>query len=141
MDIRIQAPTEEKFQEVLEALRPIGVEVITGEDNPLVTALFYLARINSKLDNLGQLRHLHKLIQHVGTFVNNYEKGVKTDERLFALRLNYNTWLYESLVEKHKKDPIKNAVGLDRGYLQSALSVLTSEEIRALFAESGVIKA
>jgi hypothetical protein len=61
MHIRINT-SNEKMQQALELLKPLGVEVITGEGSVLDDALFYIARINSKLDNLGQLRHLHKIL-------------------------------------------------------------------------------
>jgi len=67
MFIRVYAPTPEKEQEVLDALQGRGVEVVTGEKSPLVAMLFYFARMNTKLDNLGQLRHLYKLLDHSGT--------------------------------------------------------------------------
>jgi hypothetical protein len=135
MDIRIQAPTEEKFQEVLEAIRPIGVEVITGDDNPLVTALFYLSRINSKLDNLGQLRHLHKVLGHLGSIAQKAEAFDKREQIRYNAHYKYNDWLYNRLAEKTGKDPIRDAVGLDRARLAfgDGFGFLTSDEIRAMF--------
>jgi hypothetical protein len=135
MDIRIQAPSEEKFQEVLEALRPIGVEVITGDDNPLVTALFYLARINSKLDNLGQLRHLHKTLQHVSSIASRIDDWGKINRAKHETKLLYNAWLYRKLVDATGQDPVKSILGLN-----SSLAHLTSDELRAMFEETGVIK-
>lgn len=60
-NVRVQTDTEEKTNAVLDAIRPLHVEVVTGEDEIQVNELFYKARINSKLDNLGQLRHLNDI--------------------------------------------------------------------------------
>jgi hypothetical protein len=92
--IHVNAETDEQVSDVLERLRGSGVEVVhTGEDNPIYDALFYVARINSKLDNLGQLRHLHKIQtslqkieeaqRQVGTYYHtlNVEKSYEQDER------------------------------------------------------------
>jgi hypothetical protein len=59
MPIHIQSEDEE----VLAKLRELGIDAQVVSDDPIADSLFYLARMNAKLDNLGQLRHLHKMMQ------------------------------------------------------------------------------
>ena len=101
MEIRVQTASEEKFQEALEALKPLGVEVVTGTEEPLVTALFYLSRLNTKLDNLGQLGHLNKFVRLFKPIVDYYEDLSK--ERMFQKR--DRTIFYLSLLDKSKGKP------------------------------------
>jgi hypothetical protein len=61
--IHVRTPNEDVYESVVDALKDVGVEIVAGETDPLVMGLFYLSRMNTKLDNLGQLRHLHKLVQ------------------------------------------------------------------------------
>lgn len=61
--IHVRTSNEETYQNVVDALRPLGVEIVAGESDPLVMALFYLSRISTKGDNLGQLRHLFDLVK------------------------------------------------------------------------------
>ena len=55
----------DNISSILERLEGSGAEVVSGEDDPQIASLFYIARINSKLDNLGQLRHLYRTEKHL----------------------------------------------------------------------------
>ena len=57
-------------EETLAKLKDMGFDAQIVTDDPMGDAIFYLARMNAKLDNLGQLRHLHKLMQHLGDDAN-----------------------------------------------------------------------
>jgi hypothetical protein len=64
--IRVHSSDEEKIAEALDRLRPLGVELLTSEtEEPEELILFYMSRMNNKLDNLGQLRHLVKIEKHL----------------------------------------------------------------------------
>lgn len=52
-------------EETLAKLKELGFDVHVVTEDPMADLLFYLSRINSKLDNLGQIRHLHKIMQSV----------------------------------------------------------------------------
>ena len=65
--IHVRTPSDQTYQKVVDALEPLGVEIVAGETDPLVMAIFYLSRMNTKLDNLGQLKHLYKLLQAANT--------------------------------------------------------------------------
>jgi hypothetical protein len=60
MIVRVHELDEEKQRQVLAALSNLGLYVTTGEESLEESELLYTARINSKLDNLGQLKHLFK---------------------------------------------------------------------------------
>ncbi len=100
MIIRVQSHDEVQDRAVLDALRPLGVEVVTGEENPLVTALFYVARMNTKLDNLGQLKYLYKVHQTFQEFGRRFEDVrvyfFNKTEELRAQQL-YRSMLYNDL--------------------------------------------
>lgn len=125
MIVRVRAQ-DEKLNEVIDVLRPLGVEVTTGEESPLESALFYISRMNSKLDNLGQLRHLHKFLLQVTDIKQNlktislyfYEKN---EEQHAQYRLR--ELLYAQLVERTGKKPA----------LSTPVRFLSEEQIRELF--------
>jgi hypothetical protein len=128
LDIRIQPTDDTQFQEILEILRPMGVDLVTGERDVLEATLFYIARMNSKLDNLGQLRHLQKGLQaldkacdRVVTHIDNQQQAQE------AYKLN----LYKNLCDQYKDDPIKS--GWTPTILKRHIPYLTDDQIRSLF--------
>jgi len=110
MIIRVQSQDEETDKKVLDALRPLGVEVVTGEENPLVAALFYVARMNTKLDNLGQLKYLYKVHQTFQEFARKFDDVrvyfFNKGEELRAQQ-RYRMMLYNDLCEATKMFPHK----------------------------------
>ena len=94
---------------ILDRLEGSGADVVTGEDNPEVAALFYIARINSKLDNLGQLRHLYRLEKDLDRIADALEEKRKQD---FLKSMQQNLvnqqkmFAYDSLTSAAKKPKI-----------------------------------
>lgn len=126
MNIQVLPQDEDKFQEVLEALKPLGVEVVTGTDEPLVTALFYLARMNSKLDNMGQLKHLHKM----QTAAHALEKAAQQQQKYYDYLLGeqqYRTWRADRYYHA-----IKQRVKIDDSFT-SYSAYMSLKEILSLF--------
>ena len=130
LDIRIQPVSDEQFQEILDKLRPMGVELVTGERDVFEATLFYIARMNSKLDNLGQLRHLQKGLQaldkacdHVVDYMNNHQ----------AAQEAYKVLLYKKLCDDNGFDPLSVGDSIWRGMLKRHIVYLTDEQIRSMF--------
>jgi hypothetical protein len=74
-------------EETLARLRDLGFDAQIVSDDPMGDLIFYTARINAKLDNLGQLRHLHKMMQSTTKM-----KVAAEEEQKYYARLN---WEYE----------------------------------------------
>ena len=70
-------------EETLAKLKDMGFDAQIVTDDPMGDAIFYLARMNAKLDNLGQLRHLHKLMQSTLKI-----KSAAESQDLYYARLN-----------------------------------------------------
>lgn len=71
MFMRLGITDPELFEEAKEFFKGKGVDLLTSESlAPSELVLFYLSRMNSKLDNLGQLRHLVKVEKHLSTVAN-----------------------------------------------------------------------
>jgi len=125
--IHVRTPNEETYAKVVEVLEPLGVEIVAGETDPLVMALFYLSRINVKLDNLGQLRHLYKIVQAATVM-----KVAAEAQRVYYEDLNkerrvqqsFKEGLYKHLCEKEETVPT---------YPRHAIKYLTEDQITALF--------
>lgn len=124
MLIRVRAGT--KHEDVLEALRNLGVEAVAGEETIGESLLFLVNRLNAKLDNLGQLRHFHKTLLQLTDIkqalkpITFYFQNIN-DERYARQKLNQQ--YYDQLVEQtgHRPDtPVP-------------LYFMTTSEIRALF--------
>jgi len=89
-------------EDTLAQLRELGLDAQVVSDDPMGDIIFYLARTNAKLDNLGQLRHLHKIMQSIARIrvaaedEQNYYKRRNDEDDLKLLRLKaiYNR-LYE----------------------------------------------
>lgn len=65
MILRVQSDDDALIQEILDRVKPLGVEVVVDDGDPLEETLFIASRAAKKLDNLGQLRHLHKIEQYL----------------------------------------------------------------------------
>lgn len=52
---------EEQQREIIDALKPFNVDIHVEAATEGETANFFLSRISSKLDNVGQLRWLHRI--------------------------------------------------------------------------------
>jgi hypothetical protein len=72
-------------EETLARLKELGLDAHIITDDPLADALFYLSRMNSKLDNLGQIRHLHKIMQ-----ASLKMRAAAEAQQAYYARLQYN---------------------------------------------------
>lgn len=98
MIVRVHELDDTKLSQVLDALQNLGVNVTTGEESVEESELFYTARINSKLDNLGQLRHLFKSAEQIRSLSDllkpfgNYFSDLlrEREHRQLAARRYYN---------------------------------------------------
>jgi hypothetical protein len=137
MILRVLSDDQQKMAEALELLRPLGVEVTTAE-RPSFGELvsFYLARMNTKLDNLGQLRHLFQLNKLVGSIEKS--QGVQSaldrnilEERMYRQRQNER--LYDQLRAETGKHPLLRMKD-DRYVTATDIRYMTEEQIRSLFS-------
>lgn|SRR5690349_1470959 len=69
--------------ETLAQLKELGFDAQIISDDPMGDLIFYVARMNAKLDNLGQLRHLHKIMQS-----NLRVRAAAEEEQRYFERLN-----------------------------------------------------
>lgn len=132
LDIHIQPTDDEQYQKVLDTLRPMGVRLVTGEADPLVAALFYVALINTKLDNLGQLRHLHKVGAGIDKMTDAVISYNEREKRRHDIQSDYNVTLFHTLCEQHGINPLVDSKGR-KIILTTDLGYLTSQQIRDLF--------
>lgn len=132
LDIHIQPTDDEQYQKVLDTLRPMGVRLVTGEADPLVAALFYVALINTKLDNLGQLRHLHKVGAGIDKMTDAVISYNEREKRRHDIQTTYNVTLFHALSEKYGINPFVDDKGR-KIILTTDLGYLTSQQIRDLF--------
>jgi len=70
--------------ETLAKLKDMGFDAQVVSDDPMADLIFYAARMNAKLDNLGQLRHLHKMMQSMVRSRTDAEAEYKYYARLNA---------------------------------------------------------
>jgi hypothetical protein len=84
--------------------------------------------MNSKLDNLGQLRHLQKGLTALDKASDDMIKSLQRDERESQANRHYNWWFYEALCAKTGKNPITEH-NLDT----RDLDVWTPLQIKSLF--------
>lgn len=132
LDIHIQPTDDDQFQKILDTLRPLGVELVTGEADPFIAALFYVARMNTKLDNLGQLRHLHKGMQGIDKITGLVVEYAEREKKRHTVQTTYNVLLFHSLCKKYGKNPLEDDKG--RTVLMTTdLGYLTADQIEALF--------
>lgn len=119
--IHVRTPSDEVYQKVVDALSPLGVEIVAGETDPLVMAIFYLSRMNTKLDNLGQLRHLHKVQQAIAAISAKVPVKNIFEEQA---QIKFKRLLYHHLEKIHGFTPSLS--------ITEAI-YLTDEQITALF--------
>lgn len=68
LDQFIRVENVEDIEKLVSLLHDNGyTSEVATLDNVLNVTIFYLARMNMKLDNLGQLKHLHKLTDTLKT--------------------------------------------------------------------------
>lgn len=129
MSLLVRTDTLEKQQEAVEALRGIGVEVINADDeNPINDVLFYLSRINSKLDNLGQLKHLYELTSIIRTILSRPSHRESINELMSQeTQENFSVTYYNNMGRKHNLWP------LDTATHKMSAKYLTKEQIDILF--------
>lgn len=124
--IRVQSSNEDTIAKALDVLRPLGVELLTSEtidEEELI--LFYLSRMNNKLDNLGQLRHLVKLERVLSEHKQREDKkAAKERERedvLYRVKVRY---VAETITRE----------GFDPHLTSHDIRHLTLDEIKFIFA-------
>jgi hypothetical protein len=138
-NVRVKTDTDEKAAAVLEALDGLGVEVITGEDSPFVNALFYVARINSKLDNIGQLRHLNEIKKSLRDLsekrLNLYpiEKALRDlNDSLLPQKEYYGILLGEKKYEQTERRAFYDALAAEYGFRLSIPYAFMNEDQQKL---------
>ena len=70
-------------EDTLARLKELGFDAQVVTDDPMGDIIFYIARMNAKLDNLGQLRHLHKIMQTAMK-----QRSASEAESIYYTRLN-----------------------------------------------------
>jgi len=125
--IRVHSSDEEKISEALDRLRPLGVELLTSEtEEPEELILFYLSRMNNKLDNLGQLRHLVKIEKHLLEI-----KQAQRDQGQLAKRELAQSdahglvmvKLYDNLKELYAHDPMLDRITVSNLYMDDLYAI------------------
>lgn len=123
-NVHFRTESEEKLKEALAALEQYRVEMIAGEDDPFIDALFYLSRISTKLDNLGQLRHVYKLEQRM----------MELNRDLKPISAYYSILLEEKLFERHLRELYFKKCVEDYGFrIAIRYQMMTEEAILEAF--------
>jgi hypothetical protein len=104
--LRIFSNDPDRIQDALDSLKGVDVDVLTSEtEEPAELVLFYLSRMNKKLDNLGQLKHLVKLERTVGELSKTVGAMHERDTKEIGANYRLNRRLYERLIEISDFDP------------------------------------
>lgn len=126
--IRVYSSDQAKIDEAVERLRTLGVELLTSEGaEPEELVLFYLSRMNNKLDNLGQLRHLVKVERHLSEMkysLKALSDVAKVQQQAHEARVDLRRTYYNARASNVGCDPV--AMGV---MAKGTIDYLTFEEI------------
>ena len=128
--VRVLTTDPEKVDALKDFVRQEGIELLTSEtESPSELVLFYLSRMNSKFDNLGQLKHLFKIERYLSALRITAEKKARMldiEQKMFQTNWKINRQLYNTYIERSGHDP---------HLTNEDLAYLTMDDIAVIFGE------